>query len=163
MRIVKRVEFDAGHRVPTHGSVCRNPHGHRYVVEVEVSGDVLPIRGRSDDGMVLDFGDIKRAVKTYVDRWDHAFLVYVNDHAMRSALATLGRLESREPKTVVLDDIPTAENLARILRRDLDHNIRMIYPSRSLRVTCVTLYETPNSWAVSTSQEDDHGEEDDRA
>lgn len=25
----RRLEFDAGHRVPLHESKCKNPHGHR--------------------------------------------------------------------------------------------------------------------------------------
>ena len=34
MRITRRLEFDAGHRIPDHASQCRHLHGHRYAIEV---------------------------------------------------------------------------------------------------------------------------------
>ena len=34
MRITRRLEFDAGHRIPNHQSQCRHLHGHRYALEV---------------------------------------------------------------------------------------------------------------------------------
>ncbi|MFZ8988336.1 MAG: 6-carboxytetrahydropterin synthase, partial [Methylophilaceae bacterium] len=38
MIITSRMEFDAGHRIPNHKSSCRNLHGHRYAIEVSLSG-----------------------------------------------------------------------------------------------------------------------------
>ena len=32
--VTRRLEFDAGHRIPDHRSQCRNLHGHRYVLEI---------------------------------------------------------------------------------------------------------------------------------
>ena len=41
MRITRRLEFDAGHRIPDHASQCRHLHGHRYALEVTLSGDII--------------------------------------------------------------------------------------------------------------------------
>ena len=41
MRITRRLEFDAGHRIPDHQSQCRHLHGHRYAMEITLSGDVI--------------------------------------------------------------------------------------------------------------------------
>ena len=43
--ITRRLEFDAGHRIPHHDGQCRHLHGHRYAIELTVSGDVLETPG----------------------------------------------------------------------------------------------------------------------
>ncbi|MDP2056292.1 MAG: 6-carboxytetrahydropterin synthase, partial [Thiobacillus sp.] len=37
MLITRRLEFDAGHRIPNHASQCRHLHGHRYALEITLS------------------------------------------------------------------------------------------------------------------------------
>ena len=41
MQITRRLEFDAGHRIPNHNSQCRHLHGHRYAIEITLSGEVV--------------------------------------------------------------------------------------------------------------------------
>lgn len=140
--VTRRLEFDAGHRIPDHNSQCRNLHGHRYVLEVTLSGDVVQAPGASDNGMLMDFSEIKRIARAHiVDVWDHAFLVYEGDHAVRGFLDTLP-----DHKTVVLDRIPTAENLDSIIFATLAPHYHGHYGA-DLRLTRVRLYETPNCWA----------------
>ena len=59
MQITTRLEFDAGHRIPNHKSQCRNLHGHRYALEITLSGDIIHQKKASEDGMVMDFSDVK--------------------------------------------------------------------------------------------------------
>lgn len=140
--VTRKLEFDAGHRIPDHRSQCRNLHGHRYVLEITLAGDIVDAPGQSDNGMVMDFSDIKSIAKQHiVDPWDHAFLVYRGDEAVRGFLDTLP-----DHKTVVLDCIPTAENLARVVFRTLAPHYLGHYGAQ-LRLTRVRLYETPNCWA----------------
>jgi len=139
--VTRRLEFDAGHRIPDHRSQCRNLHGHRYVLEVTLEGPVINAPGESDNGMVIDFSDVKAIAREYiVDHWDHAFLVYAHDAPVRDFLASLP-----DHKTVVLDCIPTAENLARVIFDTLAPHYRNRY-GQDLRLTRVRLYETPNCW-----------------
>ncbi|WP_312439125.1 6-carboxytetrahydropterin synthase, partial [Achromobacter sp.] len=92
--------------------------------------------------MVMDFSEIKHIAKTHiVDVWDHAFLVYEGDDAVRGFLDSLPG-----HKTVVLDRIPTAENLATIVFETLAPQYHGHYGAE-LRLTRVRLYETPNCWA----------------
>lgn len=142
MLITRRLEFDAGHRISTHGSQCRHLHGHRYVVEITLSGDIISDEGAPEQGMVMDFSEIKRIAKeVLVDKWDHAFLVYVGDTLVVEFLQSL-----EDHKTVILDTQPTAENLAIRAFHILDHAFEDIYGSR-LKLEQVRLYETPNCWA----------------
>lgn len=145
MRITRRLEFDAGHRIPNHKSQCRHLHGHRYAIEITLSGEIVAAAGASDEGMVMDFGDVKEVAKrVVVDAWDHAFLVYSGDKTVADFLRTLP-----DHKTVVLDVVPTAENLALAAFRLLDPAYRDVY-GNALRLERVRLYETPNNWADAT-------------
>ena len=142
MRITRRLEFDAGHRIPDHRSQCRHLHGHRYALEITLSGDVIERNGDPANGMVMDFGDIKTiALREVVERWDHAFLVYQHDKEVLNFLNSLP-----DHKTVVFPTVPTAENMALEAFRILKSKYQDTYGNH-LKLEKVRLYETPNSWA----------------
>ena len=75
-----------------------NGHGHTYLLEVTVEGDVDP-----ETGYVMDFSDLKRAVKEHVihklDRrhlnFDVDFLSGVNPTAENIAVGIWRQLESK--------------------------------------------------------------------
>lgn len=142
MLITRRLEFDAGHRISTHNSQCRHLHGHRYVIEISLSGNIISDEGVPEQGMVLDFSAIKRIAKEIiVDKWDHAFLVYAGDKPVVDFLQSI-----EGHKTVIFDSQPTAENLAVKAFQLLDRAFEAAYGNR-LRLEQVRLYETPNCWA----------------
>ena len=149
MRITRRLEFDSGHRIPDHQSQCRHLHGHRYAIEITLSGDIIHQSGSPMNGMVMDFADIKALAKqNLVDLWDHAFLVWRNDTVLLRFLESLP-----EHKTVVLDVVPTVENLATVAFGLLDGVYRDCYGNH-LRLERVRLFETPNCWADALRGED---------
>jgi len=127
--VTKRIEFCYGHRLLDYDGICRHPHGHNGVAEIEVTADALDARN-----MVVDFSDIKRAVKTWVDReLDHKMILR-HDDPLVGSLRALG-----EP-LYVIDSNPTAERLARL--------IYDVSREHGLPVSRVTLWETPTSWAT---------------
>jgi 6-pyruvoyltetrahydropterin/6-carboxytetrahydropterin synthase len=142
MRITRRLEFDAGHRIPNHDSRCRHLHGHRYALEITLSGEVSASAGDPRHGMVMDFSEVKAiARRELIDSWDHAFLAWRED---RRVLDFLGTLPGH--RTVVFDAPPTAEHLAQtafdVLKRAYDDRFGV-----HLRLERVRVYETPNCWA----------------
>jgi len=140
--ITRRLEFDSGHRIPNHAGQCRHLHGHRYAIEVTLTGEVADHPGKADDGMVLDFGDIKRLTNQYVvEPWDHAFLVAKEDEGLVAFLATLPN-----HKTVVMEHVPTVENLAYAAFAILQPVFSKSFGGR-LELSALRLYETPNCWA----------------
>ena len=142
MLITRRLEFDAGHRIPDHKSQCRHLHGHRYAIEITLSGEIIRQDGDAANGMVMDFSEVKAIAKTHVvDVWDHAFLVYRGDTRIVEFLGSLP-----DHRTVILDCVPTAENLAEEAFRILDPVYRDTYGNH-LQLQRVRLYETPNCWA----------------
>lgn len=146
MQITTRLEFDAGHRIPDHKSQCRNLHGHRYAIEITLSGDIIQQDHASENGMVMDFSDVKKiARETVVDVWDHAFIVYQNDQVVLDFLNSLPN-----HKTVIFPTIPTAENMASEAFRLLKAQYKDVYGNH-LTLERVRLYETPNSWTDAVS------------
>jgi 6-pyruvoyltetrahydropterin/6-carboxytetrahydropterin synthase len=142
LHVTRKLEFDAGHRIPDHDSQCRNLHGHRYVLEITLTGAILHVPGAAHNGMLMDFAAIKQIAETHIIKvWDHAFLVFAGDTVVRTFLNTLP-----DHKTVVLDCIPTAENLAALVFKTLAPHYRDHYGAH-LRLSRVRLFETPNCWA----------------
>ena len=127
--VTKRIEFCYGHRLIDHDGVCRHPHGHNAVAEIEVSTAALDERD-----MVCDFSDIKRVVKGWVDReLDHKMILR-RDDPLVELLQALG-----EPVFLV-DANPTAECLAQLIHRHAKVS--------GLSVVRVTVWETPSSYAT---------------
>jgi 6-pyruvoyltetrahydropterin/6-carboxytetrahydropterin synthase len=142
MRITRRLEFDAGHRIPNHESRCRHLHGHRYALEVTLAGEPIATPGAAEQGMLMDFSEVRAiAQREVVDAWDHAFLAWREDRVVLDFLATLA-----QHRTVIFDEPPTAEHLAQAAFRALDRAYTNRY-GNGLRLERVRLYETPNCWA----------------
>lgn len=137
--ITKVIEFDAGHRVPTHDGKCRCPHGHRYRIEATFEGPV------PESGMVVDFSLLKNLMTRAVhDVYDHKFIVWDQDEPMLAALRHFA-IASSLGGHVVVDYVPTAENLAAAFAADIIE--ALLVEGYSARLHCLRLFETPNSWA----------------
>lgn len=158
--VTKQVEFDAGHRVPLHGSKCRSPHGHRYVVKATCTGTPVEDRGE-DEGMVVDFAELKDWLLSEVGiPLDHSFMLYEDDVPMRlgfeAALAAEQRQESAADGTpegacanwrvVYLPVVPTAENLAKWCFERLEPLVNAHW-RRNVTLHEVEVWETPTSVA----------------
>lgn len=135
--VTKEIEFDAGHRVPNHKSKCKNPHGHRYRVLATVAGPLGDEPGASDEGMVVDFSDLKALLTQVHDEFDHGFIVYEGDWQLHRALAH----EEWKVRSVMF--VPTAENLARYIYEFIDAQIT--WPG--CKLVEVQVFETPTSVA----------------
>ena len=127
--VTKKIEFCYGHRLLDYDGMCKHPHGHNAVAEVEIQADSLDARN-----MVADFGDIKRVVKGWVDReLDHRMILRRDDPLVQ-CLQSLG-----EP-VYLLESNPTVERIARL--------VYDISREQGLPVVRVTVWETPTSWAT---------------
>lgn len=135
--ITRKIEFDAGHRIPNHASKCRNVHGHRYVLEATLSGPI--ISSGSQEGMVSDFGIVKEIMMLKVgEPWDHAFLCWVDDTQILKMLEDIPN-----HKTVLFAVVPTVENLV----RQAFIAMKSSFENAGITLDRTRLYETPNCWA----------------
>ncbi|BDW11119.1 6-carboxytetrahydropterin synthase QueD [Polynucleobacter sp. SHI8] len=141
-QITRRLEFDAGHRIPNHQGQCRHLHGHRYQIEVTLRGELNQSQGSSEEGMMMDFGHIKSIMQELIiDPWDHSFFVAKIDTQLIEFLKTIP-----DHKTTIIDGVPTAENLAKIAF-DLVAPVLLEKYLGRIRLYQLRLYETPNCWA----------------
>ena len=127
--------FDSAHFLHGYNGKCANIHGHHWIVEVKISSGRLRENGEKR-GMLLDFGDFKRAVKELAEGFDHT-LIYE-----KSTLkpATVTALKDEGFALVETDFRPTAENFAFCIYNDLC--------KKGMPVFSVKVYETPENCAV---------------
>jgi len=144
MYSIKRwVETDTGHRVPNHASKCKNFHGHRYRWEAELVGELVSESGVTNEGMIMDFGEISKILKEEIhDLVDHAFILYDGDDVGIEAISLLGD----NHRTVIVPFIPTAENLARWAFDIVKPKIHSKYGNMIILKSLV-VRETPKSYA----------------
>ncbi len=139
-----------GHRVMNHRSICRGLHGHRYKAEICFEGKLVSDEGVSEEGMVVDFADIKKLALSEVhDRLDHGFMVWEKDRELVEFLQT-----HDGHKPVVVPFPPTAEEVARYIFRLLDGKMKDKYKT-DLRLHSVKLWETPTSFALYSEESPD--------
>ena len=76
IRVTKQFHFEMAHALLDYDGPCKNIHGHSYQLNVTVKGKVKTNTNDSDEGMVVDFGVIKKIVKDMVvDVFDHALVL----------------------------------------------------------------------------------------
>ena len=126
--VTKRIEFCYGHRLLDYDGICKHPHGHNAVAEIEVRTSSLDPRN-----MVVDFSDIKSVVKGWIDReLDHKMILRKDDPLVKPLLQ-LG-----EP-IFLLDSNPTVERIAKLI---FDKTLEF-----GFSVVDVRVWETPSSFA----------------
>ena len=122
--------FDAAHFLTDYEGKCENLHGHRWHVVARIEQDRLHDHGQAR-GMVVDFADFKRALRSLTAELDHMFIVEEGSLASETAAC----LERETFRLVVVPFRTTAENLARWFFERLEEKG---FPASSVEV-----YETP--------------------
>ncbi len=136
IRITKEFKFEMAHALHGYDGLCANIHGHSYRLWVTVKGKVKEELGHPKNGMVMDFGDLKKVVKpNIVDKFDHALVLNAN-----SPHADIN-LEAFD-KVYHLDYQPTSENLV----IDFANYIKAELP-KGVSLVKVVLSETATSFA----------------
>jgi len=145
MLVTKEIEIDMGHRVPEHKSKCRSHHGHRYKIEVAVYGELITKKG-SSEGMVIDFGDLKKIMMDVIDKqYDHSYTIYNKDNHINF----FNVMKADGCKINVVEFIPTVENLAKHWFNLLDKKLKF----KNIKLAYIRVWETPTSTAVCSIEE----------
>lgn len=130
MYIVKtEAAFDSAHFLSRYNGKCKNIHGHRWRVVIEIAGDSL------DDGMVVDFTDIKAALKALADNLDHSLIIEKDTLKPQ----TFECLSDEGFRIITIDFRPTAENFAKYFYDEIK--------SKGYNIRAAEVYETPNNCA----------------
>jgi len=113
--------FAAAHQLRALQGGCERLHGHNWKVEVHVEGSDL-----GDDGLLVDFKEIKKETKEILHGLDHRFL---NE---------LKPFESVEP---------SSENIARHIFESLSRR----FNDERVRISRVSAWESENACASYTA------------
>lgn len=133
MRVTKRLEIDAGHRLMGHEGRCSSAHGHRYAFEISCEAP-----GLDEVGRIVDFGVIKDRIGGWLaENLDHAFIAEQGDPVGVA-------LEEQGQRIYWMGVPPTAENLARHV---FEKAASLLPETGEFEVVSVTCHETPSSSA----------------
>ena len=145
IRITKIFTFETAHVLYNYDGKCKNMHGHSYKLFVTVKG--TPINDINDvkNGMVVDFGDIKKIVKEeIIDVWDHAVLL----NALTPHKELGEDLAQKGHKVIECNYQPTCENMlyecAEKIKNKLPSHVQLAY---------LKLHETENSYGEWLAEE----------
>jgi 6-pyruvoyltetrahydropterin/6-carboxytetrahydropterin synthase len=126
IRVTKQFTFETAHALYGYDGKCRNIHGHSYKLDVTVIGEPITDMDNVKCGMVIDFGDLKKIVKSQVvDKMDHAIIL--NKETPHIELAQT--LKSSGHDVILVDYQPTSENMvidfAKSIQNKLDPKIKL--------------------------------------
>lgn len=128
-QVVREIDFCYGHRLLNYQGKCAHLHGHNGRVVITLEGDCL-----DECGMLVDFGDIKKTINVWIDEHLDHQMILAKDDPVVPVLEKLG-----EPM-FLMDENPTAENIARLI---YEESLKLGLP-----VVEVRLWETPHCHAV---------------
>ena len=134
-RLKTSAAFDSAHFLKGYNGKCANIHGHHWVIEAEIYGRKLQTQGEKS-GMLIDFGDLKKAVRGVAESFDHTLII------QRGTLgeSTKKALDEEGFRVTEVDFRPTAENFAKYFYTVLKERDK-------LQMYSVTVYETPDNCA----------------
>ncbi len=131
MKIAKEFNWEMGHRLPEHFGKCKNIHGHSYKMTVELEGSL------NDNGMLMDYYDLKKIINPIVENLDHAFMVYEKD------IPVVEFLNKINSKKVIVDFESTVENITKYFLKEIR---KSGLPSNVKKVK-VRICESPDDYA----------------
>lgn len=139
IRITKHFFFETGHALYGYDGKCKNVHGHSYKLSVTVIGTPINDKTNAKDGMVIDFGDLKKIVASeIVDKFDHATVFNKNTPHIELA----EELEKRGHHVILVNYQPTSE----MMLLDFSEKIKNKLPE-SIKLHSLKLRETGTSYA----------------
>ncbi len=139
VRITKEFNFETGHALHGYDGKCRNVHGHSYKLAVTVIGTPIMDTSHVKQGMVIDFGDLKKIVKEeIVDPFDHATVFNKNTPHIELAR----ELKDRGHDVILADYQPTSE----MMILDFADKIKNRLPE-NIELYALRLRETDTSYA----------------
>ena len=138
IRLTKEFKFEMAHALKGYDGPCRHIHGHSYELLVTIIGSPLQDKNSPKNGMLMDFGDLKKIVRNcIVEEFDHALVL--NKESAHEFLPLKSEVFG---KTILVNYQPTSENLL----IDFAGRLQPLLPSY-VKLHNLKLRETVTSYA----------------
>ncbi len=138
IKITKQFSFEMAHALRNYDGLCRNIHGHSYKMDITLAGQPLHDENSPKNGMVMDFGDLKKLVnEEIISLLDHALVLNAKTDAQ-----LIDVLKQNYEKIVTVDFQPTTENLLNFIATKIQSRL-----PNEVKLSCVRLRETDTSYA----------------
>jgi len=148
LTVTKQLRTETGHRLNNYDGRCSHLHGHSYLWEVTATAPEL-----TDNGMILDFKDLKVAMNVVLDPLDHALVLAGTDplvemHSSQDELNnTFRATNGKPPRLFIWHENPTAESFAQWALLQ----IQSYLADTNITITKVKVWETATSYAEVTN------------
>lgn len=138
IKITKQFSFEMAHALRNYDGLCRNIHGHSYKMDITLAGRPLNDDNSPKNGMVMDFGDLKKLVnEEVISLFDHALVLNAkNDPQLIEVL------KQNFDKIVVVEFQPTTENLLDFIAGKIKQRL-----PETVKLCRLRLRETDTSYA----------------
>ena len=138
IKITKQFSFEMAHALHNYDGLCRNIHGHSYKMDITLAGQPLHDETSPKNGMVMDFGDLKKLVnEEIISLLDHALVLNA-----KTDTQLIEVLKQNYEKIVTVDFQPTTENLLNFIAEKIQTRL-----PKDVKLSCVRLRETDTSYA----------------
>ena len=138
IRITKEFRFEASHALWNYDGLCKNIHGHSYILQITVKGEPILDENSPKFGMVMDFGDLKRIAKEeVVDVLDHSLMLN-----RKAPHIEFENIEQMFDRFHLVDYQPTCENMVVEMAKKIKSRLPL-----SIELYSIKLYETATSFA----------------
>ena len=119
IRVTKKFTFETAHSLLNHDGPCKNIHGHSYKLSVTIIGTPLHQNNHPKNGMIIDFGDLKKLVnEAVVNDYDHALILSENHPA-----DLIHEMKKQQQKLIVVPYQPSCEFLILDIKNRLKNKI----------------------------------------
>ena len=135
VRLKHRFEY-AHQLVDAYSKCCIDTiHGHSAVIEIFIRSEKL-----DNNGMVIDFGELKELVIQNIDlKYDHALIISAYEDVEYVKI-----LREYNQKFILSNKNPTAEFLAQCLYQEITD---LLKPYLSIHLEKIRFHETENGYA----------------
>lgn len=136
LKVTKIFRFELAHAIHGYNGLCKNIHGHSYILHVTVGAHTKSDEYLPSTGFIIDFKDLKRIIRdAVVTPFDHGLILseeYLKHHPEMSKMENLHVWKME----------PSVENILLYIK----HQISSKFPEGVLLVK-LKLYETNDSYA----------------
>ena len=135
MIVAKEFKWEAAHRIPWYAGKCRHLHGHSYKMIVEFEGEP------DENGIVIDFKEMKKIIGPYIDQVDHSTIIAEKDTELKDVF------DAKRWHYFLLPYDSTAENLCRYFSNLIIEQHLPLLKENNITAVAIKIAETGTAYA----------------